>query len=110
MEELDREGRLHFPKKPKEGPNKEILGRNARSALHKLWDDIPPINVTADERLGYPTQKPEALLERIIATSSDEGDIVLDPFCGCGTAVAAAQKPQAPLDRHRHHPPRDRPD
>ena len=46
----------------------------------------------ASERLGYPTQKPEALLERIIKASSNEGDVVLDPFCGCGTAVAAAQK------------------
>ena len=46
----------------------------------------------SQERLGYPTQKPEALLERIIAASSNEGDVVLDPFCGCGTTVAAAQK------------------
>jgi len=57
-----------------------------------IWDDIPPINSQAPERLGYPTQKPEALLERIIQTSSNAGDVVLDPFCGCGTAVAAAQK------------------
>lgn len=54
--------------------------------------DIPPINSQAQERLGYPTQKPLALLERIIAASSNEGDVVLDPFCGCGTAVHAAQK------------------
>jgi SAM-dependent methyltransferase len=53
---------------------------------------IPPINSQAQERLGYPTQKPEALLERIIKASSNEGDVVLDPFCGCGTATAAAQK------------------
>ena len=57
-----------------------------------VWTDIPPINSQAKERLGYPTQKPEALLERIIRASSNEGDVVLDPFCGCGTAVAAAQK------------------
>jgi SAM-dependent methyltransferase len=56
------------------------------------WDDIRPINSQAQERLGYPTQKPLALLERIIAASSNEGDVVLDPFCGCGTAVHAAQK------------------
>jgi site-specific DNA-methyltransferase (adenine-specific) len=61
-----------------------------------LWDDIPPINSRAAERLGYPTQKPLALLERIIAASSDEGDVVLDPFCGCGTAILAAEK----LRRH----------
>ena len=59
--------------------------------LGSLWADIP--NVTGGkERLGYPTQKPEALLERIIRASSNEGDVVLDPFCGCGTAIAAAHK------------------
>jgi DNA modification methylase len=60
--------------------------------LQDLWSDIPPIGPKAAERLGYPTQKPEELLERIIASSSNPGDVVLDPFCGCGTAVAAAQK------------------
>ena len=60
--------------------------------LQSVWTDIPPINSQAQERLGYPTQKPEGLMERIIATSSNEGDIVLDPFCGCGTTIAAAQK------------------
>ena len=54
--------------------------------------DIPPIIAGTAERLGYPTQKPEALLERIIQSGSDEGDVVLDPFCGCGTAIAASQK------------------
>jgi site-specific DNA-methyltransferase (adenine-specific) len=57
-----------------------------------VWDDIPPISSHAKERLGYPTQKPLALLERIIEASSNPGDVVLDPFCGCGTAVVAAQK------------------
>ena len=60
--------------------------------LQNIWTDIPPINPQAHERLGYPTQKPEALLERIINASSNEGDVVLDPFCGCGTAVAAAER------------------
>ena len=54
------------------------------------WTDIPSLNAVAKERLGYPTQKPVALLERVIAASSREGDIVLDPFCGCGTTVVAA--------------------
>ncbi len=54
--------------------------------------DIAPINSQADEAMGYPTQKPVALLERIISASSNEGDVVLDPFCGCGTAVHAAEK------------------
>ena len=61
-------------------------------AVHDVWTDIEPINAAARERLGYPTQKPVALLERIIQASSNEGDVVLDPFCGCGTTVAAAQK------------------
>lgn len=56
------------------------------------WGDISPINSQAKERLHYPTQKPLQLLERIIATSSNEGDVVLDPFCGCGTAIHAAEK------------------
>ncbi len=60
--------------------------------LQDMWIDITPISSLAAERLGYPTQKPEALLERIIKASSNEGDVVLDPFCGCGTAIAVAQK------------------
>src|SRR3989304_6963303 len=54
--------------------------------------DIPPINSQAAERLGYNTQKPQALLERIVQASSNKGDTVLDPFCGCGTTVVVAQK------------------
>jgi hypothetical protein len=68
------------------------LDENKGLSLQCLWEDISPINSQAQERLGYPTQKPEALLERIIKTSSNEGDIVLDPFCGCGTAIAVAEK------------------
>jgi site-specific DNA-methyltransferase (adenine-specific) len=60
--------------------------------IQDVWDDIDPLNPVAKERLGYPTQKPVALLERIIQASSNEGDVVLDPFCGCGTTIAAAQK------------------
>jgi DNA modification methylase len=62
------------------------------AAMPSLWDDIPPINSQAQERLGYPTQKPESLLERIITASSKEGGVVLDPFCGCGTAIAVAER------------------
>lgn len=60
--------------------------------LQDFWDDIAYIAGGAAEALGYPTQKPVALLERIIQLSSDEGDLVLDPFCGCGTTIAAAQR------------------
>lgn len=59
--------------------------------LQNIWTDIPPVNPQAAERLGYPTQKPVALLERIITASSNEQDVVLDAFCGCGTALVAAQ-------------------
>ena len=57
-----------------------------------MWDDLPSLQSSTSERLGYPTQKPEALLERILLASSKEGDLVLDPFCGCGTTVAVAQR------------------
>jgi hypothetical protein len=60
--------------------------------LQNLWDDIPALGSRAAERLPYPTQKPLTLLERIIGTSSKEGQVVLDPFCGCGTAVHAAHR------------------
>ena len=56
------------------------------------WWDIPIINASAKERLGYPTQKPEALLERIIEASCLEGGVVLDAYCGCGTTIAVAQR------------------
>ena len=70
---------------------KRYLGELEGQAVHELWDDISPINSMAKERLGYPTQKPESLLERIIKASSNEGDIVMDPFCGCGTTIAVAE-------------------
>jgi len=93
MQKLDREGRLHFPLKTGGRLRlklyaDESLGIKAQN----LWDDIPPVGAQAAERLGYPTQKPEALLDRIIDASSNEGDLVLDPFCGCGTTIAVAQK------------------
>ena len=61
-------------------------------AVGSIWSDVPRVGNTSGERLGYPTQKPVALLERIISASSNPGDVVLDPFCGCGTAIAAAEK------------------
>ncbi|MBF0487295.1 MAG: restriction endonuclease [Nitrospirae bacterium] len=91
MERLDKEGRLHFTKNKGIRLKNYLLERKGR-ACQSLWDDIYPINSQAKERLGYPTQKPIALLERIISASSNEGDIILDPFCGCGTTITAAQK------------------
>jgi site-specific DNA-methyltransferase (adenine-specific) len=71
---------------------KRYLDEQEGTPIDDLWDDIPPVQSQAKERLGYQTQKPEALLERIIKASSKEGDIVLDPFCGCGTAIVVAEK------------------
>jgi len=71
---------------------KRYLDEQKGRLLGDVWADIPPLNSQAAERLGYPTQKPLALMERIIAAASNEGDVVLDPFCGCGTTIDAAQK------------------
>lgn len=71
---------------------KVYLDKMPGKILDSLWIDIPRVGNTSKERLGYPTQKPEALLERIITTSCKEGDLVLDPFCGCGTTVAVAER------------------
>jgi site-specific DNA-methyltransferase (adenine-specific) len=93
MEQYDKEGRLWFPS-DKDGRIrlKRYLDEQPGHKIQNLWDDISPLNSQAQERLGYPTQKPLALLERIITASSTEGGTVLDPFCGCGTAIHAAQK------------------
>ena len=91
MERLDAENRIAYSHTAT--PRYKIyLDESPGKPLQDIWDDVPPVHVKPKDRLGYPTQKPEALLERIISASSNEGDVVLDPFCGCGTAVAAAQK------------------
>ena len=71
---------------------KRYLDEAKGQAVHSIWTDIPPINPMAKERMGFQTQKPVKLLKRIIAASSNEGDLVLDPFCGCGTAIIAAHQ------------------
>jgi site-specific DNA-methyltransferase (adenine-specific) len=92
MRKLDSEGRLFFPAKEDGRLRKKIyIDESPGVPVTDVWNDLPPIHASSQERLGYPTQKPEALLERIIKASSNEGDVVLDPFCGCGTAVVAAQ-------------------
>lgn len=96
MEEMHAQDRLYLPaKKTQRIQRKRYLDELEGETVDSLWDDIPPINSQARERLGYPTQKPLALLERILAASSKPGDVVLDPFCGCGTTIDAAIK----LDR-----------
>lgn len=94
MKKLDDENKLHFTNKG--GIRlKRYLEDTPGVPIQDVITDIFPINSQAQERLGYPTQKPQALLERIIQASSNPGDVVLDPFCGCGTAIHAAEK----LDR-----------
>jgi len=92
MQELYEQGRIVQTKPGVVPAYKRYLDEMPGVPLQDIWEDLLPIGAQAKERLGYPTQKPEALLERIIKYSSNEGDIVLDPFCGCGTAVVAAQK------------------
>src|SRR5690348_6468617 len=93
MRQLDDENRLHYPQK--DGGRlrlKSYLDELPGAPVQDVWTDLVAIGGSSPERLGYPTQKPLALLERIISASSNPGDVVLDPFCGCGTAVHAAQK------------------
>ncbi len=93
MERLDAEGRIWYPKDKTKRPRlKRLLDKMKGTAIANIWTDIYPINSQAQERLGYPTQKPLALLERVLTASSKDGDVILDPFCGCGTTIHAAQK------------------
>lgn len=93
LDRLDEAGLIYWPEKKDGWPRlKKYLEHAKGVPLQDVWTDISPINSQAQERLKYPTQKPEALLERIVKTSCSEGDIVLDPFCGCGTAVSIAEK------------------
>lgn len=94
LEQWWAEGKIQTKKDgtPRMGGLKVYLDETEGKPLQNIWTDISRISNTSSERLGYPTQKPEALLERIINASSNAGDVVLDPFCGCGTAIAAAQK------------------
>jgi hypothetical protein len=92
LDELDAEGRIYWPPRGTMPQYKRYREELKGKAVPDIWDDINRINPVGGERLHYATQKPEALLERIIKASSNEGDIVLDPFCGCGTAVVAAQR------------------
>ena len=91
MEKLDAENKLHFTNAG--GIRiKRFLDETPGTPLQSLWEDIYPVNSQAKERLSYPTQKPEALIERIIKASSNEGDLIADFFCGSGTSFAVAEK------------------
>ena len=91
MQRLDAENRVFYTRNgiPR---MKRYLDESSGMPVQDIWTDIESLRSWHKERLGYPTQKPEGILERIIGASSNEGDVVLDPFCGCGTAIAAAEK------------------
>ncbi len=91
LEKLDAEGSMTWSKTGRPYLKRYLLEQKG-TPISALITDIPPIGAQAAERMGYPTQKPLALLERIISASSNPGDVVFDPFCGCGTAVVAAEK------------------
>lgn len=100
MEKLDGEGRIYFPRRAdgtldttKRLRVKRYLAESPGQVVSNVWADIAPLQGgERGENRGYPTQKPLALLERIIAASSNEGDVVLDPFAGCGTSIVAAER------------------
>ena len=93
LDKLDAQGRIHWPQKPGGMPRLKQYPEDLPGIpLQDVWTDIRPMHNLSAERLGYPTQKPEALLERIVRSSSNRGDLVLDPFCGCGTTIAVAER------------------
>jgi DNA modification methylase len=92
MEELIRQGRVAIPPKGRVPRYKRYLDESKGVPLQSVWDDLPPVNSQAKEAQKYPTQKPIGLLERIVKASSNPEDIVLDAFCGCGTALVAAER------------------
>lgn len=93
MARLHDEGRIWYPDSKEKRPQfKRYLDEMPGTLLGNVWTDIDPINSQAFERIGYPTQKPLALLERILIASSNPGDLVLDPFCGCGTTIEASER------------------
>jgi site-specific DNA-methyltransferase (adenine-specific) len=92
-EDYDEKELVIWPKSSAGTPRlKYYLDENKGIPLSDFWNDIDIINSMGKEALGYQTQKPQALLERIVSASSNPGDVVLDPFCGCGTTIHAAQK------------------
>ncbi|HWF64581.1 MAG TPA: DNA methyltransferase, partial [Rhizomicrobium sp.] len=92
MEKALRDGLIVQPAPGRVPRLKRYLDEQRGLPLSDVWTDIAPLNSQAKERIGYPTQKPLTLLERIIKLSSREGDVILDPFCGCGTTIEAAQR------------------
>ncbi len=92
LDALDKMGRIHWPKRGGKPGFKRYFHEMPGMALQDIIYDLPPIGARAEERMGYATQKPLALLERIIKASSNEGDVVFDPFCGCATTMEVAHQ------------------
>ena len=93
LEELDRQGKIHYPKDPDGVPRlKQYLDEMPGVPLQSVWTDTRPLHNLSPERVGYVTQKPEALLETIVKASTNENDLMLDCFCGSGTTAAVAEK------------------
>ncbi len=92
MQELYEQGKIIQTKSGTVPQQKRYLDEMPGVPLQDIWFDISPISPQSKERMGYPTQKPVALLERIVNLTSNEGDVVLDAFCGCGTTLEAAAK------------------
>jgi site-specific DNA-methyltransferase (adenine-specific) len=93
LDKLDEAGLIHWPKKAGGAPRGKRLLEDAKGApLQDVWTDIRAIHNMADERIGYPTQKPLALMDRIISASTNPDAVILDPFCGCGTTIESAER------------------
>ena len=93
MAQLDAENKIWYPEDKNKRPAVKLYLEDTKGALlGNIWSDIGNLQASAKERIGYPTQKPEALLERIINMASNEGDVILDPFVGGGTTVAVAER------------------
>jgi len=92
LDNLDKLGLIYWPKKGKVPQFRRYYDMDRGVPIQDVIGDIAPLSPHSQERLGYPTQKPEALLERIIRASSNESDVILDPFCGCGTTIQVAQQ------------------
>ncbi len=93
LDKLDAAGRIHWPKKAGGMPRLKQYPEDLKGVpLQDVWTDIRPMHNLSEDRLGYPTQKPVPLLDRIIQASSNPGDVVFDPFCGCGTTIYSAVK------------------
>ena len=100
LDALDAAGLVHWPERGQMPSLKRYLASTTGTAVEDVFTDIGKLEASAKEKVGYPTQKPLALLERIIKASSNEDDVVLDPFCGCATALGRRGETATAVGRH----------